>query len=165
MAKTTHGKWKSKEWNSWNHMKGRCNNPNNPKFKDYGERGMSVWKRWAKFENFYEDMGDAPSKSHSLDRIDNEGNYEPSNCRWATPEEQSNNRRANRKSPTINKRPKEKVEGFKRIGAANGRTKLTDEDIRALLFLKPGNTLTRLAQLFNVNISTVSRAIKRQQFY
>src|SRR5436309_1877292 len=93
MAKTTHGKWKSKEWNSWDHMRRRCNNPKDPKYDDYGGRGITICERWTTFQNFYDDMGDCPSKSHSLDRIDNEGHYEPGNCKWSTPKEQSNNRR------------------------------------------------------------------------
>jgi hypothetical protein len=88
-----HGKWKSKEWNSWDHMKRRCNNPNDPKYPSHGARGITVCERWLKFENFFADMGEAPGREYSLDRINNDGNYEPSNCRWATPKEQSNNRR------------------------------------------------------------------------
>lgn len=91
--KPTHGMWKSKEWNSWDHLKRRCNNPNDPKYKDYGGRGIKVCDRWTRFANFFADMGFAPGKAYSIDRINNDGNYEPSNCRWATPTEQSRNRR------------------------------------------------------------------------
>lgn len=96
MAKIIHGKWKSKEYNSWQHMKRRCNDPNHAKYKDYGARGITVCDRWQSFEMFYADMGDAPSASHTIDRIENNGNYEPSNCRWATKKEQSNNKRNTR---------------------------------------------------------------------
>ena len=82
------------EYTAWCGMIGRCYNSNNRKFKDYGGRGISVCDRWRdSFISFLEDMGEKPSASHSLDRIDNNGNYEPGNCRWATVKEQSRNKR------------------------------------------------------------------------
>jgi hypothetical protein len=81
----------SPEYNAWLAMRARCRHPGNPNFKNYGARGITVCERWEIFENFFADMGSRPSPKHSLDRIDNDGNYEPSNCRWATPKEQMNN--------------------------------------------------------------------------
>lgn len=85
------------EYNSFLGMKTRCFNKNHPEFKNYGGRGITVCERWIhSFENFIGDMGERPSKIHSLDRYPNKnGNYEPSNCRWATPAQQSRNTRRN----------------------------------------------------------------------
>ena len=85
------------EYTAWAAIRRRCENPNDGSFSRYGGRGISVCDRWRlSFEDFLEDMGRRPSEFHSIDRIDNSGNYEPSNCRWATDKEQSRNRRSNR---------------------------------------------------------------------
>jgi hypothetical protein len=76
-------------------MRERCSNPNNTGWEHYGGRGITVCPRWDKFENFLADMGRKPSPQHSIDRIDPNGNYELSNCRWATPIDQQNNKRSN----------------------------------------------------------------------
>jgi hypothetical protein len=89
-----HGMYKSKVYHAWQTMRDRCNNSNNARFHRYGGRGITVCDRWHEFDNFYADMGDAPHGT-SLDRIDTDGNYEPSNCRWATPKQQSNNTSTN----------------------------------------------------------------------
>lgn len=83
------------EWRVWHNMVRRCTDPNLSHYKHYGGRGIRVCERWNNYANFIADMGHRPTPTHSLDRIDNDGDYEPSNCRWATPEEQVRNRSDN----------------------------------------------------------------------
>lgn len=88
---------KTVEYHSWCHMKARCYDPNHPKFKDYGDRGIIVCERWlSSYEDFLEDMGRKPSKKHTLGRKDNDGNYYPENCEWQLPTTQARNRRTNK---------------------------------------------------------------------
>jgi hypothetical protein len=75
----------------------RCVDQKRKSYKDYGGRGIKVCERWlTSFENFYADMGDAPSKSHEIERVENNGDYTPENCKWCTHKEQARNRRNNR---------------------------------------------------------------------
>ena len=92
---TKHGKHDTSEHRIWRDMFGRCQCVTHASYADYGGRGITVCERWRDFANFLADMGERPSRRHSIDRINNSGNYEPSNCRWATPLEQSVNRRNN----------------------------------------------------------------------
>lgn len=85
------------EYRAWSALRNRCTNINNKNYNNYGGRGITVCERWNKFENFLSDMGEKPSKSHSIDRINVNEGYNPENCRWATAMEQARNRR-NKKS-------------------------------------------------------------------
>jgi hypothetical protein len=91
-AARTHGMRKTSTYGIWAGMVQRCKNPNLPSFDAYGGRGILLCDRWRKFENFLADMGERPP-GKTLDRIDNDGNYEPGNCRWATDAQQRANKR------------------------------------------------------------------------
>lgn len=127
----------SSEYGTWKAMKRRCTAIRSPDYKWYGARGISVCDRWKNsFPNFLADMGCRPSSKHSIDRIDNEGDYEPGNCKWSTAKEQARNRRH-------------------RTG------KLSDaETVRVVGLRNKGKTLKWIGNLFNVSSTTVRRAIK-----
>ena len=112
----------------WAAMVQRCTNPNNADYPDYGARGIAVCERWRDFRNFLADMGEKPH-GMSIDRINNDGNYEPGNCRWATTEEQARNSR---------------------------KIKLTDADV-AWVRANPDKTLRELAEALGVGTSTIGR--------
>jgi len=96
---TKHGQWDTKEWNSWYQMLSRCTHSGNGAYPCYGGAGITLCSKWQGekgFENFFQDVGEAPTPKHSLDRIDNSKGYEPDNVRWATAKQQARNRRGNR---------------------------------------------------------------------
>lgn len=102
-TKTTHGHSRSADrgacspsYYSWSSMRSRCTNENDSYYHRYGGRGIKVCERWERFENFLSDMGERPA-GLTLDRVNNDGNYEPGNCRWATRAEQHSNRHDNRR--------------------------------------------------------------------
>lgn len=99
-ARRDHGLTYTVEWYTWSGMSARCYNPNSASYGRYGGRGIRVCDRWRGkngFRNFYEDMGKRPSDKHSINRIDNDGNYTLKNCEWATDTEQANNKSSNRR--------------------------------------------------------------------
>lgn len=93
---TKHGLNGTPVHGAWRHMHDRCRTEKNKEFKNYGGRGISVCKEWSSFEVFFADMGHPPTPNHSLDRVENDSDYSKNNCRWATPTEQSMNRRVAR---------------------------------------------------------------------
>lgn len=89
-----HGNRRSSTYSSWVGMKSRCLNPKDKNFRYYGGRGITICERWMTFENFLADMGEKPTRL-TIDRKNNDGNYEPGNCRWATVKQQNRNKRGN----------------------------------------------------------------------
>lgn len=137
----THGKSDSREFMIWSRMKGRCINPRVTAFPFYGGRGITVCPRWLNsFEAFFDDMG--LSQGLTLDRIDTNGNYEPTNCRWATQREQTRNKRNNVRA-TVENVTLTAVEWVE-------RTRISDWKIREAI---RKNVLGDLIQRENASIS------------
>lgn len=125
---------------TWNGMKQRCFNRNHFAFHNYGGRGITVCPRWLVFKNFVDDLGVRPNGC-TLDRINNDGNYEPSNCRWATPHEQRSNTRLR--------------------GALLGSAKLTDFYVKRMREIRTqtGLSYKKIGAIFGVSKPTAMHAI------
>jgi hypothetical protein len=133
----------SSEYRAWSSIKGRCFNPKDPRFEDYGGRGITVCAQWAtNFLAFLADVGPRPSRAHSIDRIDNDGHYEPGNVKWSTAREQCSNRRSNR------------------LMALNGQTKTAAEWARGA-GLNPETLSARLARGWDLG-RALAEPVKRK---
>ncbi|HVM93410.1 MAG TPA: hypothetical protein VMT67_11395 [Terriglobales bacterium] len=118
-VRRTHGKRRTSEYHIWASMVQRCTNPKNSSYHSYGGRGISVCDQWLIFEKFFSDMGERPA-GKSIDRIDNNGNYEPGNCRWATDREQHANKR-NSKLVTLDGEVITTAEAMRKLGIGKMR--------------------------------------------
>ena len=128
-TRQTHGASKLPEYRAWINMKQRCNYVKGKDYKHYGARGISVCERWDSFSNFLQDMGQKPSKYHSVDRINNELGYYPENCRWATMTDQNNNRRKGKPSNDWERNNKSGVRGVEQLPSGNYRARYADQTI------------------------------------
>jgi hypothetical protein len=160
-SKKTHGMSGTNLYLVWQAMINRCERPKTKNYADYGGRGIKVCDRWHSFENFYADMGERPNRS-SIERIDNNGNYEPSNVRWANRVDQANNKRNNRLL-TYNGQTKSISQWASELGitfhAIERRIKNGWSIEKALTFV-PKNTKKPNARFTDDQINTI-----REQFF
>lgn len=168
-----HGCSYSKEYRTWTQIKRRCLNPNVSGYYLYGGRGISICEEWENFEVFLRDMGKAPSKKHSIDRIDNGKGYFPENCRWATPKMQANNRRTNRnityqnKTQTLTQWAEElnicDTALYCRLkrGWSLERALTTKREIKKISFNGETHSITEWAKILNVTRHVLEGKIKR----
>lgn len=143
-----HGMLGTPEYNAWQNMKNRCLNPKYREYEYYGERGITVCDRWLySFENFYTDVGNRPTPLHSLDRINPNGNYEPSNIRWATKTLQSTNQRLR----------KDNKSGYKGVQWAEDRHQWR-------VYLKLNNKKVYLGQYEDIDTAIKARKAGEEQY-
>ena len=171
----------------WNSMKNRCSNPKVKSYPSYGGRGIKVCERWQKFSNFYADMGDRASPSHSLERRDNDGDYSPENCYWATQDVQAKNKRSTR-ILTANGERLHLSEWARRLGCnpaailarlatgmseveavtkpipARPNSRLTDIQAAEIRSKYPSMSMQKIADLFGVSKKTVLNVIHGKTF-
>ena len=180
---TRHGHSSSKvvtpTYHSWVGMTQRCGNPKNSHYNIYGGRGIKIYEPWLKFANFLADMGEKPPGT-SLDRIDSDGNYEPGNCRWATPTKQARNKRNNHnltfhgktysiaewaerlgiRAATINDRLSSGWDIDKTLSTPDG-TISDNIRTRNMTFNGETHTLSEWSRRVGISIPTICRRLKR----
>jgi hypothetical protein len=184
----THNMTNTAIYRVWAAMRNRCQNPKVKSFNDYGGRGIKVCERWQSFETFLVDMGPRPSPEYQIDRIDNDGDYEPSNCRWAKRLEQASNKRNNR-FITANGETLHMAEWARRLGCQPSailyridragwseadavttpipdrpNSKLTAGQVKEIRSLYPNETMQSVADKFGVSKKTVLNIIHRRIF-
>jgi hypothetical protein len=142
---STHGQSRTRAYQAWKDMVRRCTNPSSRDWVRYGGRGITVCLAWHRFENFLADMGPCPDNL-TLDRINNDGNYDPGNCRWTTREQQALNRRPHNRERHPN-------------------AKLTVDDVRSIRYLAwPGANFESIASEFGVSEANVGYIVRRRDW-
>lgn len=166
------------EYRLWSNIKSRCNNKKLKSYQDYGGRGIRVCDRWSSsFHAFLTDVGMRPSRAHSLDRIRNDGNYEPGNCRWATAVEQAANRRSSLDVAGLTTQQAAEITGLhkntivirKRAGWSDEKilqttkqTPRSQKNNRILALSGQTKTMSEWARHLNLPVSTISARLRRK---